>query len=278
MHDFIQQAQSLPDKADPKQTTYQTGMDAEAILKSAKDVQIVSNYLTLFHASKADRLDNSLLSSSLAQLLAKSVADADQGFPITVVLMPASSSKSKREASPYGTYELPSVRQTGREPTEALLSASAQTTTPNVVSDLEDFPTILQSSNKNTPVRGILPACFADLDVCQIKTQNCSGHGSCAKLHNGSDDYGTSNCYACSCKPNIQVIKGKDGAKDKFKVTEWGGPACQKKDISVPFFLFAFIAVLLAGLIAAIIGLMFTMGNEELPSVIGAGVSGPVRK
>jgi hypothetical protein len=255
--------------------TYQTGIEAEAILKSSKDVEIHNNYLALFRASKADKLDNSLLSSSLAQLLAKSIADADQGFPITVVLMPTSSSKSKREASPYGTYELPSVRQASREPTEALLSLSAQTT-PNVVSDLEDFPTILQSSNNITPVRGILPACFKYLDLCQTTTKNCSGHGSCVRLHNGSVPLGTSDCYSCSCKPTI--VELTEGKEKMFKVTEWGGPACQKKDISVPFFLFVFIGVLLAGLIAAIIGLMITMGNEELPSVIGAGVSGPVRK
>ena len=270
------QAESLPSKPDPKQMTYQTGIEAEAILKPAKDVQIHNNYLALLRASKADKLDNSLLSSSLAQLLAKSIADADQGFPITVVLMPASSSKSKREASPYGTYELPSVRQASREPTEALLSSSAQTT-PNVVSDLEDFPTILQSSNKITPVRGILPACFIYLDLCQTTTNNCSGHGSCVKLHNGSKDLGTSDCYSCSCSPTIVDIT-EEGKEKKFKVTEWGGPACQKRDISVPFFLFAFSGIVLAGLVAAIIGLMYTMGNEELPSVIGAGVSGPVRK
>jgi hypothetical protein len=258
--------------------TYQTGIEAEALLKGSKDIDIHNDYLALFRASKADKLDSSALSTSLAQLLAKAVADAEQGFPITVVLMPTTASKSKREASPYGTYELPSVRQAGREPTEAPLSSSAQTATPNVVPDLEDFPTILQSSdNKSSPVLGILKVCYLTVDECQATTKNCSAHGSCVKLHNGSEILGTYDCYGCACTPTVQEID-KGGMEELFKVTEWGGPACQKKDISVPFFLFAFIGIVLAGLVASIIGLMVSMGNEELPSVIGAGVSGPVRK
>jgi len=61
-------------------------------------------------------------------------------------------------------------------------------------------------------------------------------------------------------------------------VTYWGGPACQKKDISVQFWLFVGSGIILAFLVSAGIGMLYSMGSEELPSVIGAGVSGPVRK
>ena len=65
---------------------------------------------------------------------------------------------------------------------------------------------------------------------------------------------------------------------EKRKVTYWGGPACQKKDISVQFWLFVGSGVVLAFLVSAGIGMLYTMGAEELPSVIGAGVSGPTKK
>lgn len=246
-------------------------------MKASKDIEFHNDYLALLRAAKASKLNDSVLSSSLVELVQKSVADKEHGFSITVVLMPTISGKEKRATSPYGIYELPAARQAGREPTEALLSSSTQTSTPNLISEVEDVSTIFQSSNQTAPVLGILPACFDSMDLCQTRSKNCSGHGQCVVLHNASEALKTRACYGCACKPTIEEIEGQ-GMEITFKVTEWGGPACQKKDISVPFFLFAFIGILLAGLIAAIIGLMLSMGNEELPSVIGAGVSGPVKK
>lgn len=59
------------------------------------------------------------------------------------------------------------------------------------------------------------------------------------------------------------------------KTIYWGGPACQKKDISVPFFLLAGLSIALVGAVTWGIGLMASIGQEELPSVIGSGVTGP---
>jgi hypothetical protein len=56
---------------------------------------------------------------------------------------------------------------------------------------------------------------------------------------------------------------------------QWGGTACEKKDVSVEFWLFASFGVAMTGLVAGAIGLLYIMGAEELPSVIGAGVAGP---
>jgi hypothetical protein len=72
-----------------------------------------------------------------------------------------------------------------------------------------------------------------------------------------------------------EVRKDKHGNK---KTTTFGGAACHKKDIVMPFWLLGSTTVFLVLIVAWGIGLLYTMGSEELPSVIGAGVSGPTRK
>ena len=279
LEDFILQAAALPKKADLKHMTYQSSIDAEALLKASKDIEIHSHYLGMFRASKADKLDLAVFSSGLASLVAKSTADKDQGFPITIVLMPPTSSHFKRAVHPYGTYDLPS-RGGRREPTEALLSPSTQPSsflaTP---ASQEDSPFIKQADdNKNdtSPVLGILPTCFMEKNECEKKTHGCSSHGKCILLHNQTVS-SKGPCWGCACVPHVAFIPGL-GNEAKKKTTYWGGPACQKKDVSVPFFLFVTIGILFAFLISASIGMLFSVGNEELPSVIGAGVSGPVKK
>lgn len=64
--------------------------------------------------------------------------------------------------------------------------------------------------------------------------------------------------------------KNEDGS---VKTVQWGGPACQKKDVSVPFWLLAGFSVLLVSAISWGVGLLYSVGSEELPSVIGAGVA-----
>lgn len=53
---------------------------------------------------------------------------------------------------------------------------------------------------------------------------------------------------------------------------QWAGPACQKRDISSPFFLIASVSIIGTLAISAAIGLLFKVGQDELPGVIGAGV------
>jgi hypothetical protein len=195
--------------------------------------------------------------------------DAASGFPVTVVLMPPSSSNKKRSAHPYGTYDMPSSPDVvpRRDRTEAILSPASPTSSS--VLDLEDFP-VITAQQDDKPVTGILPACFSSMSLCQSTTRNCSGHGSCVATHKGAN-----NCYACACKPTKEVF-GDD--PNTVKHTYWGGPACQKKDVSIPFWLFVGTGIILSGLIAGGIGMLYSMGSEELPSVIGAGVSGPGKK
>jgi hypothetical protein len=128
--------------------------------------------------------------------------------------------------------------------------------------------------NQTAPLRGILPGCFSSMAACQSMTRNCTGHGSCTLSHTDRDAGGLGGkCFSCSCKADVR--KNPDGT---IKTTRWGGPACQKKDIVMPFWLLSSFAVFMAFLVSWGIGLLYTMGSQELPSVIGAGVSGPVRK
>jgi hypothetical protein len=128
----------------------------------------------------------------------------------------------------------------------------------------------------SSPLPGILPACFPSLSSCNDITRNCTGHGSCTLKYTdpSADSKSPSkHCYSCACKP-----EKKDVGDGKVKTTYWGGPACQKKDVSVQFWLISLFVVAMAGLISFAVGTVWSMGDEELPSVIGAGVSGPVAR
>ena len=47
--------------------------------------------------------------------------------------------------------------------------------------------------------------------------------------------------------------------------------ACEKKDVSVPFLLFAGFGTAMFAVIAGAIGMMYSMGSQDLPSVLAAG-------
>jgi hypothetical protein len=98
----------------------------------------------------------------------------------------------------------------------------------------------------------LMPVCHSTNDTCTSTTNACSGHGVCYLKSRGAKD---NDCYACKCD------------------SEWGGPACQKVDISTQFFLIGTVSVLAILAVGGGIGLLFSVGQEELPSVISAGVS-----
>jgi len=161
------------------------------------------------------------------------------------------------------------------ETSEAILTPSPEPSTVGEnqsIPDLESFPHITEKQPDMPPVLGILPSCFQSLKECQRTTSNCTGHGECVLVHKAKADQ-QKNCYSCSCKAAVVEVKG--GGK---KTTYWGGPACQKKDVSIPFWLFVGTTLTLMFLVGSGIGMLYSMGAEELPSVIGAGVSGPVKK
>ncbi|KAJ5166545.1 uncharacterized protein N7482_005326 [Penicillium canariense] len=128
----------------------------------------------------------------------------------------------------------------------------------------------LRKSAQGLAMSSVLaPVCHASNSSCSDATNNCSGHGHCY-LKSGSGVEGTTdNCYACRCQTTVRTKS--DGSTQKIY---WGGPACQKEDISSPFFLIAGVSVLAIVLAGSAVGMLFSMGQEELPSVIGAGVGG----
>ncbi|KAJ5204073.1 uncharacterized protein N7498_004952 [Penicillium cinerascens] len=115
----------------------------------------------------------------------------------------------------------------------------------------------------------LAPVCHASNSSCAEATNNCSGHGFCYLKYGSGEEGSTGNCYACQCQQT--VVRKTDGTTQKI---QWGGPACQKKDISSPFFLIAGVSVLAILMVGSAIGMLFSMGQEELPSVISAGVGG----
>jgi Domain of unknown function (DUF3844) len=179
---------------------------------------------------------------------------ATSGFQESTVFLLPSTARSPRSLSKHTHF----ARQSAVEEEEETLS------TPS-------FPqlstTQSNSSNSSHPPKlapgTFLPICFSSESLCTNATNSCSGHGSCSKKYAG--------CYACRCSRTI-VRYNDDGTT---KSVQWGGTACEKKDISVEFWLFAGFGIAMTALVAGGIGLLYSMGAEELPSVIGAGVAGP---
>ncbi|KAI1309855.1 hypothetical protein F5Y03DRAFT_59989 [Xylaria venustula] len=114
-----------------------------------------------------------------------------------------------------------------------------------------------------------VPTCFASQNACETATSSCSGHGACVDRW-GKDDTKNS-CFFCHCGKTVESIETDNGVREQ--VFYWGGATCQKRDISTPFWLFAGVTIALVATIAFSIGLLFSVGEEKLPGVIGAGVS-----
>ncbi|KAK7714600.1 hypothetical protein SLS57_007076 [Botryosphaeria dothidea] len=236
---------------------------AEALKKVSENVETrFSNGLLLAHVRNAENRDLSSTIRELADLCSST-------WPFTIAVMPPpSSGLSKRSGNVWGKYDVPKRSATAdRKRPEAILAEAPASDFVERVNktDAAKAPT----SPNNATVRGILPACFSSKDACESSTNGCSGRGSCFKKYTDKDNNNKA-CFTCKCTP--QVRTNKDGSK---KTTYYGGPACQKKDVVMPFWLFAGFGVFMASLLSFGIGLLYSMGSEELPSVIGAGVSGP---
>lgn len=72
-------------------------------------------------------------------------------------------------------------------------------------------------------------------------------------------------CFACQCKG---TRSGDDGS-----VTRWAGGRCDKVDRSVPFVLFVASTLVIVLIVTLGIKLIYSIGEEPLPGVLGAGVS-----
>lgn len=184
--------------------------------------------------------------------------------------MPPPARNAKRSANPYGTYDALSknLRTRQQQPEEPLSAPSAPNSSPS--SSYNSQPSQPQTLKAPTIPGGIIPACHSSYESCVAATHNCTGRGTCYKKYSTTGGTNPRDCFACGCVATVR--ENPSGSK---KTTTWGGPACQKKDISMPFLLIAGFTVVMVATVSWGIGLLFSIGQETLPSVIGAGVAGP---
>ncbi|TVY51398.1 putative endoplasmic reticulum membrane protein [Lachnellula cervina] len=181
-----------------------------------------------------------------------------------IVLMPESSGSTKKLSSkPYGSYDVPSQVHLDARQIEEIISESA------AIASSPPKPQLFQSSNSSNssgPIVGVPPVCHSSNDTCTTATNFCSGRGACFQK--------SATCFTCGCvAQNETFAYGNDGEKRGYRLSYYGGAACQKKDVSTSFWLIATSSIVMMGLVGWAIGMLFSIGEEKLPGVIGAGVS-----
>ncbi|KAI0020826.1 hypothetical protein F4780DRAFT_353805 [Xylariomycetidae sp. FL0641] len=188
----------------------------------------------------------------------------DGQIELTVLVLPPITTSSS------GTEELrrrTAEEQVMGEPSDlaslvaSISSPQAQVDTSfNGYSDNEAAAPKYDSNAKTT----VVPSCFTSQNACMTATNNCYNHGECVDRWTDSE----ASCFSCRC----EMTKEEDD-KGRTHLYRWGGSMCQKRDISTPFWLFAGVSIGLVSTIAFSISLLFSVGEEKLPGVIGAGVS-----
>ncbi|KAL2005013.1 hypothetical protein VTN00DRAFT_2863 [Thermoascus crustaceus] len=202
-----------------------------------------------------DYTDQTVVSKVLGSLFSDLEMWASESQQETTVLLLPSPSKDRKTS--------PNIRPRYDSKKEFLPKSS------NSIFDShesQDIPTEIRASVPST----LMPVCYASNSSCVDATNNCSGHGRCYRKYASKNEAASSDCYACKCVDT--VIRKKDGS---IKRIQWGGSACEKRDVSTPFFLLAGITVVIMAAVGSGIGMLFSVGQEELPSVIGAGVAAP---
>lgn len=185
------------------------------------------------------------------------VAFASNGdMDAIIVLMPESSRNAKTPSAPYGSYEKASQVKISRR-------AESEEPLPYLSELNEKFSGDFLSQdvvapNASIPLNTQRNVCFATLSSCISGSGNCTSHGSCQKKFASEDG---SECYVCKCDSTLS------------NGTKYGGWACQKRDVSGPFWLILISSIVLMGLVGWGIGMLYSIGEEPLPGVISAGVS-----
>ena len=178
----------------------------------------------------------------MAQL--RQLAEAGELETALVLLPSAATGKSWSDKSP----------ELRRRQTEHVITSSGKASRPATTSAAAAKTSGLHAK---VPV----PACFGSEASCVKATGNCSEHGSCINKHGeGSKEA----CYACHCLST----RSASGS-----LTHWAGPTCAKADVSVSFWLFVGFTVALVGILSLSVTMLFNVGEEKLPGVIGAGVA-----
>ncbi|ETI25962.1 hypothetical protein G647_02739 [Cladophialophora carrionii CBS 160.54] len=186
---------------------------------------------------------------------------ATENVESTVLLLPAEKKLKKPKPNRNHHHNKHAARLAQESEEEERLELPSPS--PSSAASFDQIAPPSNTSNTTHPLPHNVPQCFTSQSQCENVTNTCSGHGSCYKAH--------ANCFKCRCGTTV-VRVNPDGTK---KTVQWGGNACQKKDVSVPFVLFASFGVVMTALVVGAIGMLWSMGSQELPSVIGAGVAGP---
>jgi hypothetical protein len=187
-----------------------------------------------------------------------------------VILMPEACRTAKSSQKPYGSYEVPAQSHLGRRRQTEEPMAEDEKTSASPITHSKQLH--VSNATEAQPLPNVPARCYSSLDACTNLTNSCSGHGKCYQKTGGSAKQDVS-CFACMCKETYDhFLQGEDKIPS-YRIIYWGGGACQKKDVSGPFWLFATFTVVMVGLVSWAIGMLFSIGEEKLPGVIGAGVS-----
>ncbi|KAM3428774.1 hypothetical protein MY4824_008625 [Beauveria thailandica] len=173
-------------------------------------------------------------------------------FEATVVLLPETSDNAKTSWSD-------NPQELRRRQAEQVISSNHKAAPVSVTHPAASSPTSLLQKK-------VIPSCFSSNESCIASTDNCSGHGSCVNKYGAIPQNPKEGdvCFVCRCIPTHNNKSGP---------THWGGATCAKQDVSVPFWLFFGFTIVIVGVVWMAISLLFSVGEEKLPGVIGAGVS-----
>lgn len=188
-----------------------------------------------------------------------------------LVLLPESSRVSKLSSWAASRPSAPSSDLRRRE-NELVISDDPALPAPTSANEPaeDDAPAAFWADNQAKG--GRVPACFQSLNSCETRTNRCSGgHGVCIDRYQ-NDTKAKQPCFACHCMRTV-VLDGTEPGAVGEKTTRWAGSMCQKKDVSIPFWLLAGFSIGIVGVVTLAVGMLYSVGEEKLPGVIGAGVS-----
>ncbi|EWC45236.1 hypothetical protein DRE_05963 [Drechslerella stenobrocha 248] len=192
------------------------------------------------------------IAAKLMATAIKNIVSAASGYPSIIGLIPPTSTNSKRNTEFIGDFDIKMMKR------KEVPLVPTHASKPVAVEDTSAATPLLKDSKKPARPR---PGCFESRDVCGNTTNSCNGRGSCIKSTTQS------NCWSCTCNPTVVNVNGFN------KTTHWGGNACQKKDVSVPFLLFTGFAIAMTLGISWTINKMLSLSAEELPGELSAGVA-----
>jgi hypothetical protein len=131
------------------------------------------------------------------------------------------------------------------------------------------------------PIRR-LASCITSAEACSNATNACFGHGQCVSTLSAGQE-----CFVCACS---------NTKSDSGKTESWAGDMCQRKDISrqvvasfvsvscvdwvctSTFVLIAGTVITLILLMGGSISLLYSIGGDELPSILTGGVASGLRR